>query len=488
MEDQGSTQFNLSMSQLHTFLNSHGLLEQCKPALDQLLITFRRQRTELDQASAQLQQLRAEKANPAEGVYRSLGGAPIREAASAGALALVPQAPVRSLDDRPGKRARLSLEGEKFRERIVDEVPPTGLALAQLGRDAFPTEIIQDGDQLQEVVARDGPVRRLRIGLFRDGVAIKGEEVAPEGIRLKVQLRHEGRVIDPRFWLNATGSDNPSGKNVFAEGHLQPGEHEVIIPISVKALSSNRDLFPGTSRNSNKHALLMLAVVVDVDHHGGSTLGVDEARTRPFVSKAKADSARCKIPGAIPAAKHAGAHKTFASTSTLDELGAGGGGALTQATRSPSCGLDFLMEASAAAARYTPSGNLNPAATLPPELPQQVADFAAPAHAGLLPPGAGLPGAPLAIVNQGACLGQGALTAAAPVRGLTAEIAGLTAAAPVRGHTAEINGMLNQDAIAMLAETFPGGSGGVQGSLQMMPGLHVLDDANTPPTANLGSH
>ena len=54
MEDQGSTQFNLSMSQLHTFLNSHGLLEQCKPALDQLLITFRRQRTELDQASAQL--------------------------------------------------------------------------------------------------------------------------------------------------------------------------------------------------------------------------------------------------------------------------------------------------------------------------------------------------------------------------------------------------------------------------------------------------
>ena len=48
--------------------------------------------------------------------------------------------------------------------------------------------------------------------------------------------------------------------------------------------------------------------------------------------------------------------------------------------------------------------------------------------------------------------------------------------------------MLNQDAIAMLAATFPGGSGGVQGSLQMMPGLHVLDDANTPPTANLGSH
>ena len=255
MEDQGSTQFNLSITQLSTFLNSHGLLEQCKPALDQLLITFRRQRTELDQASAQLQQLRAEKANPAEGVYRSLGGAPIREAASAGALALVPQAPVRSLDDRPGKRARLSLEGEKFRERIVDEVPPTGLALAQLGRDAFPTEIIQDGDQLQEVVARDGPVRRLRIGLFRDGVAIKGEEVAPEGIRLKVQLRHEGRVIDPRFWLNATGSDNPSGKNVFAEGHLQPGEHEVIIPISVKALSSNRDLFPGTSRNSNESAV-----------------------------------------------------------------------------------------------------------------------------------------------------------------------------------------------------------------------------------------
>ena len=71
---------------------------------------------------------------------------------------------------------------------------------------------------------------------------------------------------------------------------------------------------------------------------------------------------------------------------------------------------------------------------------------------------------------------------------LVAEIAGLTAAAPVRGHTAEINGMLNQDAIAMLAATFPGGSGGVQGSLQMMPGLHVLDDANTPPTANLGSH
>ena len=383
MEDQGSTQFNLSMSQLHTFLNSHGLLEQCKPALDQLLITFRRQRTELDQASAQLQQLRAEKANPAEGVYRSLGGAPIREAASAGALALVPQAPVRSLDDRPGSargcRSRASCAS------VVDEVPPTGLALAQLGRDAFPTEIIQDDDQLQEVVARDGPVRRLRIGLFRDGVAIKGEEVAPEGIRLKVQLRHEGRVIDPRFWLNATGSDNPSGKNVFAEGHLQPGEHEVIIPISVKALSSNRDLFPGTSRNSNKHALLMLAVVVDVDHHGGSTLGVDEARTRPFVSKAKADSARCKIPGAVPAAKHAGAHKTFASTSTVDELGAGGGGTLTQATRSPSCGLDFLMEASAAAARYTPSGNLNPAATLPPELPQQVAAFAAPARAGLLP-------------------------------------------------------------------------------------------------------
>ena len=40
MEDQGSTQFNLSMSQLHTFLNSHGLLEQCKPALDQLLSPY----------------------------------------------------------------------------------------------------------------------------------------------------------------------------------------------------------------------------------------------------------------------------------------------------------------------------------------------------------------------------------------------------------------------------------------------------------------
>ena len=134
-------------------------------------------------------------------------------------------------------------------------------------------------------------------------------------------------------------------------------------------------------------------------------------------------------------------------------------------------------------------------ATLPPH--SQVASSAdsSSAHSAAsagsrltLPPGAGLPGAPLAIVNQGACLGQGALTAAAPVRGLTAEIAGLTAAAPVRGHTAEINGMLNQDAIAMLAATFPGGSGGVQGSLQMMPGLHVLDDANTPPTANLGSH
>ena len=58
----------------------------------------------------------------------------------------------------------------------------------------------------------------------------------------------------------------------------------------------------------------------------------------------------------------------------------------------------------------------------------------------------------------------------------------------VRGHTAEIGSMLNQDAIAMLAATFPGGSGGVQGGLQMMPGLHVLDDANTPPPASLGSH
>ena len=117
MEDQGSTQFNLSMSQLHTFLNSHGLLEQCKPALDQLLITFRRQRTELDQASAQLQQLRAEKANPAEGVYRSLGGAPIREAASAGALALVPQAPVRS-------RRPVLLPRPQRQQQLQQWVPP----------------------------------------------------------------------------------------------------------------------------------------------------------------------------------------------------------------------------------------------------------------------------------------------------------------------------------------------------------------------------
>ena len=52
------------------------------------------------------------------------------------------------LDDRPGKRARKALEGEKFREKLVDVIPPTGLALAQLGRDQFPTEIIQDGNQI----------------------------------------------------------------------------------------------------------------------------------------------------------------------------------------------------------------------------------------------------------------------------------------------------------------------------------------------------
>ena len=200
------------------------------------------------------------------------------------------------LDDRPGKRARKALEGEKFREKLVDVIPPTGLALAQLGRDQFPTEIIQDGNQIQEVLARDGPMRRFRVGLFRDGKPIKGEEInGANGLSLRVELRYAGRTIATAEWLHAHDPEhNRNGKQVSDVATLR--DHEVAIPISIKALSSDSKLFPGASKQH--HVPLTLAVVVDAAAHGGETFGVAEALTRPFISKAKADSARKRIDGA----------------------------------------------------------------------------------------------------------------------------------------------------------------------------------------------
>ena len=227
------------------------------------------------------------------------------------------------LDDRPGKRARKALEGEKFREKLVDVIPPTGLALAQLGRDQFPTEIIQDGNQIQEVLARDGPMRRLRVGLFRDGKPIKGEEInGANGLSLRVELRYAGRTIPAADWLHAHDPEhNRNGKQVSDVANLR--DHEVAIPISIKALSSDSKLFPGASKQH--HVPLTLAVVVDAAAHGGETFGVAEALTRPFISKAKADSARKRIDGAPRAAHADGAFRNFTGTADLTGTAVVGG-------------------------------------------------------------------------------------------------------------------------------------------------------------------
>ena len=227
------------------------------------------------------------------------------------------------LDDRPGKRARKALEGEKFREKLVDVIPPTGLALAQLGRDQFPTEIIQDGNQIQEVLARDGPMRRFRVGLFRDGKPIKGEEInGANGLSLRVELRYAGRTIATAEWLHAHDPEhNRNGKQVSDVANLR--DHEVAIPISIKALSSDSKLFPGASKQH--HVPLTLAVVVDAAAHGGETFGVAEALTRPFISKAKADSARKRIDGAPRAAHADGAFRNFTGTADLTGTAVVGG-------------------------------------------------------------------------------------------------------------------------------------------------------------------
>ena len=227
------------------------------------------------------------------------------------------------LDDRPGKRARKALEGEKFREKLVDEIPPTGLALAQLGRDQFPTDIIQDGNQIQEVLARDGPMRRFRVGLFRDGKPIKGEEInGANGLSLRVELRYAGRTIPAADWLHAHDPEhNRNGKQVSDVATFR--DHEVAIPISIKALSSDSKLFPGASKQH--HVPLTLAVVVDAAAHGGETFGVAEALTRPFISKAKADSARKRIDGAPRAAHADGAFRNFTGTADLTGTAVVGG-------------------------------------------------------------------------------------------------------------------------------------------------------------------
>jgi len=317
-EEDASTQFNLAIARLVAVADAHGLRAVCQPQLDDLLVLFRRQRTLLDRSTAELQRLRAE------------------------------PAPKRRLPSghRPRKRALLSSEGEQFRAGIVDHVPPTGLVLAQLSCNTFPTEILRDGDHLQEVVARDGPVRRLRLGLFRDGVAIAAKEVAPEGLHVKVELRHEGRVVEPQWWLHAVGPDNPTGKTVFAEGFMRPEECDIVLPIAVKALSSDRTIFPACARSADKQARLKLAVVVDAARHGGSDLGVGEATTRSFVCKAKADASRAKLPGSVAASRRAGAHRNFSATASVDALGAGGGRQLDPAGSVPVFGLNFLMQAS----------------------------------------------------------------------------------------------------------------------------------------------
>ena len=310
-------------------------LEASQREVDELRARF----AQLEEAQRTIEQLRARDQESQREIARLRA---MNEAASAAAahLALMPPQPAvehaqpqlqgrqrqrndEVLDDRPGKRARKALEGEKFREKLVDVIPPTGLALAQLGRDQFPTEIIQDGNQIQEVLARDGPMRRFRVGLFRDGKPIKGEEInGANGLSLRVELRYAGRTIATAEWLHAHDPEhNRNGKQVSDVATFR--DHEVAIPISIKALSSDSKLFPGASKQH--HVPLTLAVVVDAAAHGGETFGVAEALTRPFISKAKADSARKRIDGAPRAAHADGAFRNFTGTADLTGTAVVGG-------------------------------------------------------------------------------------------------------------------------------------------------------------------
>ena len=118
-------------------------------------------------------------------------------------------------DENSAKRARKALDGEELRQTIRDEIPPTGLALAQLGCDQFATEITTVGTQMQEVVARDGPMRRLRVGIFRDGQPIRGSDVHAAGLQIHAELhavagpRHSGGEVaqPPRRRAQPHGQD-----------------------------------------------------------------------------------------------------------------------------------------------------------------------------------------------------------------------------------------------------------------------------------------
>ena len=144
------------------------------------------------------------------------------------------------LDDRPGKRARKALEGEKFREKLVDVIADGPRARA--ARRQFPTEIIQDGNQIQEVLARDGPMRRFRVGLFRDGKPIKGEVHDANGLSLRVELQYASRTIAAADWLHAHDPGNRNGKQVSDVANLR--DHEVAIDLDQGALVG-RQALPG---------------------------------------------------------------------------------------------------------------------------------------------------------------------------------------------------------------------------------------------------
>ena len=277
-----------------------------------------RKKEAADEMAAQMEALRAE-----NGELRRLLAA-AEEAAKAPAppaAAALPNALPRvqgrrdKADENSAKRARKALDGEELRQTIRDEIPPTGLALAQLGCDQFATEITTVGTQMQEVVARDGPMRRLRVGIFRDGQPIRGSDVHASGLQIHAELHAvAGHAIPVEKWLNRHDAEhNPTGKMVFNTALLH--NHEVAMPISIKALSSDKTLFPGASKTN--HVPLKLVIRVKAAAHGGATFGVAEATTRPFLSKVKTNLARKRIEGAPRAAAAPGAFGLFTGTADL---------------------------------------------------------------------------------------------------------------------------------------------------------------------------
>ena len=296
----------------------------------------------------ELEALRAENTE----LRRLLAAAqPAAEAAAQPAAAALPGALPRvqggfdRRDDHNAKRARKAMACEELRQTIRDEIPPTGLALAQLGRDQFPTEITMDGTQMQEVVARDGPMRRLRVGIFRDGKPIRGSDLSARGLQIRAELRYAGHTIAEPKWLDRYDAQhNPAGKQVYNTTLLV--NHEVALPISIKALSSDGTLFPGTSKANP--VPLKLTIGVEAAAHGGTTFGVAETTTRPFVSKAKADMARKRTEDAPRAADALGAFGGFNGTADM---------AAVEPEGYTSEELEAIIDEALAAAIYAPEAS-----------------------------------------------------------------------------------------------------------------------------------